>query len=94
MVEELAVRSEKSSLESLSQTLNAINGTKDTDELAYMLLMVTEFYGDAGCRCEELGAAYGENSEEALICNRGVAKGREEILETYKRIIDKLRGGG
>ena len=89
--EELAVRSEKSSLEGLSQTLSAIKTTRDTEELAVLLLMITELYGDASCRCEEKEAAYG-NGEEAKACYFGVGRSRENILKTYKDIIKGLKG--
>jgi len=90
--EELAVRSEKPSLDSLSQTLAAIRVTKDIDELATLLLMVTEFYSDSQCLCEEKSISYGEESEEARACQMNVNKGRAEIIESYKDIIKELKG--
>lgn len=91
MAEEIAVRDEKSSLKTVSETLKAIESSKDTEELAYLLLLVTEAYGDASCRCEELGAAYGPEEEKVIACKRNVSTSRDDILETYKNIIEKLK---
>ena len=90
--EELAVRSEKPSLESLRQTLAALRASRETDEIAMLLTMVTEFYADSSCRCEELGAAYGEESEESRSCEMSVGRSRDMMLETYKGIIRQLKG--
>lgn len=93
MVQELLeIRSEKPSLSSLEQTLGALRDSKDINEMATLLMMVTEFYSDSQCICEELSASYGEESEEAKACQLGVNKGREAIFETYKKIITDLRG--
>lgn len=90
--EEGTIRSEKPSLDSLSLTLSAIKVTRDTDELATLLFIVTELYSDSSCRCEEKAVSYGEGSEEAKACQMSVGKGRAEIVEMYKDIIKTLKG--
>ena len=88
---ELEVRSEQPSLGSLSQTLAAIKETKDPDELAILLLMVTEFYADGQCRCEEKAASYGDDSEEALACDSNVRVSRGDVLATFRSIVERLK---
>ena len=96
MAEEIAIRSEEPSLESLRKTLDVISkdGTKDTDEIASLLLLAAELYGDARCRCEEKEVSYGEGEEEVVACDRNLGRARQEMLDAYRRIIDSLKSGG
>lgn len=93
MAVDLAIRSEKESLGSLSEALAAIRATKDTEELAGLLLLVTMLYGDSSCRCEEQAAAYTEEAEEVKTCNRDVSGIRDEMLETFRGVVRVLKGG-
>jgi len=91
MVSEL-IRTERVSLKSLDEVLDAIRKTDDTDELATLLLMVTEFYSDAGCRCEEIEVTLGEDSDEAKVCNTDVRKSRDEVIQTYRDLVSRIKG--
>ncbi len=44
------IRSENGSLAGLDATLRELGKTKDTEELALLLLMLTELYGNSSCR--------------------------------------------
>lgn len=94
MTDEVGIRSEKSSLESLRQTLRALReggNPADTEELAHLLLMATELYADSGCLCEEKAVSYGEEAEEALTCRRNVAGARGEMLDTFRELVVELK---
>jgi hypothetical protein len=90
MVQEM-VRSEIPSLKSLDEVLGAIKKTEDTDELATLLLMLTELYGDASCTCEQLEGTYGMNSQETMACNLGIKASRDEVLSTFRDLISRIR---
>jgi len=92
MVEELAVRSEHNSLESLDKTFNELMVVSDADTEATLLVLINELYADSACRCEEKEAAYGNESEEAASCHRAVGKTRDQMLQLYRTFCDKLRG--
>jgi hypothetical protein len=90
---DFTIRSEKPSLASLSDVLTAIKQTRDTEELATLLLLASVLYGDASCRCEEQAAGYGEEAEEVKSCNRDVAAKREEMLDAFREIVASIKGG-
>jgi len=91
MVQEL-VKTERTSINTLDEVLRAIKQTEDTDELATLLLMVTELYGDASCRCEELEVTYGGDTPEAKACSVSVGKSRDDVLVTYRDLISRIKG--
>ncbi len=85
------VRSEKPSLKSLGEILSDIRKTGDTDELATMMVLVTELYSDAECACEETAATYSEDSPEARSCWIGVNRSRDDMMATFKSIVEELK---
>lgn len=91
--EEIGVRSEKPSITSLEGALGQLLTTRDTDEVATMLLLINELYADASCRCEEQEAVYGEEAEEVKVCNTAVTHKRDELYWSYRVLIDRLKAG-
>ena len=81
------IRSEKPSLQSLSETLAAIKTARDPGDLAQLLMLATELYADAQCRCEEKVASFGEGDDEGKICYIGVNKGRDEMLAMFQEVV-------
>jgi len=92
MVEnELAVRSEKMSLEGVSRAFEALMVSGKIDEQAELLALINELYADAECRCEEKEASYGDDSEEAMACALAVNRGRQGMLDAYKSFLTKIK---
>jgi len=89
----MAVRSEQPSLRSLGALMAEVTKTANTEELAHMLLLINEVYADSACRCEEKGVAYGEDSEEVIACDRNVGRTQRELLDIYRTLIERLKGG-
>ena len=88
MAEEEIVRSEGPSLQSLTETLSAIKAARDPGELAQLLMLATELYSDAQCRCEEKLASFGEG-DEGRVCYVGVNKGRDEMYEMFQEVVGR-----
>lgn len=93
MVQDLAVRSEKNSLGMIDATFQELMAADTPEEQATLLVLVNELFADSSCRCEEMEAAYGKASEEALACNRSVSKSQDEMRKLYLDFIKKLRSG-
>lgn len=89
---ELGVRSEQGSLNSLVHTMAVARQTREEKVLATLLLLITEEYADASCRCEEKGAAYSEDSEEARACFADVGAIQRQLHDFYLELVKNLKG--
>ena len=92
MVQEMAVRSEKNSLDMVGDAFKELMATPTPEDQANLLVIINELYADGSCRCEEKEAAYGAGSEEAAACNRNVGRSRDEMVELYKKFLLNGRG--
>ena len=92
MVQELAVRSERNSLEMLGDAFKELMAATSPEDQANLLVIINELYADGSCRCEEKEAAYGASSEEAAVCNRNVVRSRDEMVELYKQFLLNMKG--
>lgn len=88
---ELAVRSENSSLSALDQALEALSKANDDDEIATLIFMAAELYADGNCICEEKETLFGEGAAEVKACSWDVNRHREKMIDTFKRVVSKLR---
>lgn len=91
--EEIGIRSEKLSIKSLDEALGQLLVSRDTDEVATMLVLVNELYADASCRCEEKEAVYGEEAPEVKVCNIAISGKMDELYWAYRVLIDRLKAG-
>jgi hypothetical protein len=92
MVQEAAVRSEKTSLDMVGDVFKELMESTSPEDQANLLVILNELYADSSCRCEEKEAAYGVGSEEAVACNRNIRRSRDEMVELYKQFLTKVGG--
>ncbi len=92
MAQELGVRSEKHSLDLISDAFEELAASKLTDDQAQLLVMINELYSDGSCRCEEVEATYGDGSGEAIACNNNLGRSREQMLQLYRQFLERVGG--
>lgn len=81
------IRSEQPSLDSLAQTIDAIGTTNDPRQLVILLLLASDLYADAQCRCEEKEASYGVGGDESGICYVNVSRAKDDMLKMFEKLV-------